>query len=68
VCRIINVSADEFEDARGDSDSLAGLVLEIHGRFPKVGDVISYKNYDFTVVELEKMRIVKIKLHIKAES
>lgn len=68
VCRIINVSADEFEEVRDDSDSLAGLVLEIHGRFPKVGDVISYKNYDFTVVELEKMRIVRIKLHIKADA
>lgn len=65
VCRIIGVSPDEFEDARGDSDSLAGLVLEISGRFPKVGDVISYKNYDFSITELEKMRIVRIKLTIK---
>lgn len=65
VCRYIGVSPDEFEDARGDSDSLAGLVLEISGKFPKVGDVISYKNYEFTVVELDKMRIVKIKLSLK---
>ena len=65
VCRIINVSPDEFEDARGDSDSIAGLILEIYGRFPKIGDIISYKNYEFTITELEKMRIVKIKLTIK---
>lgn len=65
VCRYIGVSPDEFEDARGDSDSLAGLVLEISGKFPKVGDVISYKNYEFAVVELDKMRIVKIKLTLK---
>ena len=65
VCRYIGVSPDEFEDARGDSDSLAGLVLEISGKFPKVGDVIAYKNYEFAVVELDKMRIVKIKLSLK---
>lgn len=65
VCRIISVSANEFDEARGDSDSIAGLVLEIHGRFPKVGDVIVYKNYEFTVTELDKMRIVRIKLTIK---
>lgn len=65
VCRIISVSANEFDEARGDSDSIAGLVLEIHGRFPKVGDVIIYKNYEFTVTELEKMRIVRLKLTIK---
>lgn len=67
VSRYIGVSPDEFEEARGDSDSLAGLVLEISGKFPKVGDIISYKNYDFTVVELEKMRIVKIKLTTKLD-
>lgn len=65
VCRIIGVSPDEFEEVRGDSDSLAGLILEISGRFPKTGDVITYKNYDFTIVEIEKMRIVRIKLTIK---
>ncbi|MBL7712683.1 MAG: CBS domain-containing protein, partial [Chitinophagaceae bacterium] len=65
VSRIIGVSPDEFEEVRGDSDSLAGLILEISGRFPKTGDVISYKNYDFTIVEIEKMRIVRIKLTIK---
>ncbi|MES2478357.1 MAG: gliding motility-associated protein GldE [Bacteroidota bacterium] len=65
VCRIISVSANEFDEARGDSDSIAGLVLEIYGRFPKVGDVITYKNYEFTVTELDKMRIVRIKLTIK---
>ncbi|MGC4058360.1 MAG: transporter associated domain-containing protein [Chitinophagaceae bacterium] len=55
---------DDWEDIRGDSDSLAGLVLEISGRFPKTGDVIRKKNYSFAILEMDKMRITKIKLTI----
>lgn len=64
VCRIIGVSAEEFETVRGDSDSLAGLVLELAGKFPKVNEVVHHGNYDFTVLEMEKMRILRIKLTI----
>jgi len=65
VCRIIGVSADEFEHIRGDSDSLAGLVLEIAGKFPVANEVVHYGDYDFTVLEIIKMRISKIRLTIK---
>lgn len=65
VCKFIGMSNDEFDEVRGDSDSVAGLLLELKGRFPKMGDIISYKNYDFKVIEIDKMRIVKIKLTIK---
>lgn len=64
VCRFIGVSPDEFEEVRGDSDSLAGLVLEIAGKFPAVNEVVHFKNYDFTVMEVDKMRVAKIKLTI----
>ncbi len=64
VCRFIGVSPDEFEKVRGDSDSLAGLVLEIAGKFPIVNEVLHFKRYDFTVVEVDKMRVAKIKMTI----
>ncbi|GAA4453621.1 gliding motility-associated protein GldE [Rurimicrobium arvi] len=64
VARYANIPFDDWEDIRGDSDSLAGLVLEISGRFPKTGDVIRKKNYSFAILEMDKMRITKIKLTI----
>jgi putative hemolysin len=64
VCRIIGVASEEFEEVRGDSDSLAGLVLEIAGKFPKINEVVRKDNYDFTLLEMEKMRILRIKLTI----
>lgn len=64
VCRIIGTPVDEFENIRDHSDSLAGLVLEIAGKFPALNEMLSYKNYDFTVMELNGMRISKIKMTI----
>lgn len=64
VCRIIGRSPEVFESVRGGSDSLAGLLLEISGRFPAVNETISYREYDFTVLEIDRMRIKMVKLTI----
>jgi gliding motility-associated protein GldE len=67
VCRMINMPSDTFEDIRGESDSVAGLILEISGKFPAVNEIVSYKQYDFTVLNIDKMRIQRIKLTINEE-
>jgi gliding motility-associated protein GldE len=64
VCRIIGLPSDEFDKVRGESDSLAGLVLEIAGKFIAVNEVVSYQQYDFTVMAVEKMRLTRVKLTI----
>ena len=64
VCRIIGIPSDTFEKARGESDSLAGLILEISGKVPKVNEVVKQDNYEFTVMALDKMRIQRVKMTI----
>jgi putative hemolysin len=64
VCRLINEPSDTFDSVRGESDSLAGLILEISGKFPAVNETISYEQYDFTVLNIDKMRIQRVKLTI----
>ncbi len=66
VCRIMNIAPDTFELVKGESDSLGGLLLEISGKFPEENSVISYGAYDFTVLEVNKMRIQKIQVSIKS--
>jgi putative hemolysin len=51
---------DEFEEVRGDSDSLGGLILEINGRIPKAGDIVPYKHYDFIIESATKNRIERV--------
>jgi len=64
VCRMIGLPSDTFEKVRGDSDSLGGLIMEICGKFPAVNETVSYENFDFTVLETDKMRIRRVKLTI----
>ena len=64
--RILKLDDDIFEDAEGDADTLAGLLLELKGEFPKVHEVISYKNFDFEILEMNDRRILKVKVTIKS--
>jgi len=65
VCKVMDLPVDTFERVRGDSDSLAGLILEIAGHFPVVNDVVSSGDFDFTILELDRNRIKKVKISVK---
>ena len=65
VCKAISVASDAFDDVRGESDSLAGLVLEIAGEFPQVNEEVVSGNYTFIPLEINKNRLDKIKITIK---
>lgn len=65
ACRIMNIRPDTFESVKGESDSVGGLILELAGKFPEENSVITYGDYDFTVLEVTKMRIMKVQVTIK---
>jgi len=67
VCRIMNVPPDTFEHVKGESDSIGGLILELAGKFPEENSVINYGNFDFTVLEVSKMRIQKVQVIIRQD-
>ncbi|WP_298299595.1 gliding motility-associated protein GldE [Hydrotalea sp.] len=64
VCKIMQLPVDTFDTLKGESDSLAGLVLEIAGDIPKKGQIVSIPGFDFIMLEVEKTRINKIKVTI----
>ena len=65
VCKAMHLPSDTFEVARGDSDSLAGLVLEIAGEFPPINEEVPIGNFIFIPLEINKNRIDKVKVIIK---
>jgi len=67
VCRFIDISPLTFDKYRGDSETIAGLFLEITGEIPAVNSEITIENYTLTVLELEKNRIKKLKLTVKPQ-
>jgi gliding motility-associated protein GldE len=65
VCKVMGLPGDTFEKVRGDSDSLAGLVLEIAGEFPQVEEEVVSGDFVFVPLEINKNRIDKVKVIIK---
>ena len=61
-CRVLDDEDEEiFEQEKGESETLAGFILEISGKFPKKNEKIIFKNYTFTIEALDKKRIKQVK-------
>lgn len=64
-CRILNVSDDEFSDIEGEADTLAGLVLEMKGDFPKIHEKFEYSDFVFEVLDVKERRIASLKVVLR---
>ena len=58
---------DIFEEHKGESETIAGFLLEISGNFPKRGEVVIFEKYQFIVEALDKRRIKQIKVTLPHE-
>lgn len=68
-CKILDDNNEErFEEVKGESETIAGFILEISGRFPRTGEKIKFDNYTFTIEALDRKRIKQLKVtrHINA--
>jgi len=63
-CKILQIDDEIFNDVKGESDSLGGLLLEIGGRIPDKGSVINHNNFSFKVMDVDQRRIKKIEVTI----
>ncbi|WP_127018767.1 gliding motility-associated protein GldE [Flagellimonas beolgyonensis] len=58
---------EEFESKKGESETIAGFVLEISGSFPKMGEKVFFNEYQFVVESLDKKRLKRIKVILPNE-
>lgn len=65
MCKIMRLPMDTFESVQGESESLAGLVLELAGEFPAPNSVITSGDFDFTVMDTDNNRIRQVKVTIR---
>lgn len=66
ACTLMGLPADTFDEVKGDSDSIAGLMLEVAGEIPKVNDVLNVGDFVFTILEVNRNRIQKVKVTIQS--
>ena len=61
-CKVFDINELHFEEIKGESDTLAGLILEMEGRIPVAGYSTSYKEFGFVIEKADKRRIIEIKV------
>jgi len=67
--RVIKIEEEEeFENKKGESETIAGFVLEISGSFPKIREKVLFKDYQFIVESMDKKRLKRIKVTLPNEA
>jgi CBS domain containing-hemolysin-like protein len=66
--KIIEAEDDPFEEVRGESETLAGLILELTGEIPEKGQVIIYRNFIFRIESADKRRIKEIRVELSDDN
>lgn len=65
LCKALQVEPSSFDEVKGESESLGGLILELHGSLPKVGDQIKFGRFIFTILTVDLRKINKVRVTIQ---
>ena len=60
--KILKIDETNFEEHKGEAETLAGFVLEINEKFPKINDIVTFDNYTFKIEVLDNKRIKQVKV------
>jgi gliding motility-associated protein GldE len=67
-CRVFEIDGAYFEKAKGESETLAGLIIELFGRIPSAGEEIEFENFTFKVQSVDTRRIKKVRVTHQPEA
>ena len=65
--RILEIEGENFEENKGEADTIAGFLMEISGKFLQKNEKVRFENYDFTVEAADRKRVKQIKVCINDE-
>jgi len=60
--KVLDLEEDFFNYVKGESETLAGLILELTGEIPKKNHVVKYGNFTFTIESADRRRIREIRV------
>ena len=64
-CKIFGIEEEIFEDVRGESETLAGLMLELTGEIPLKDQIIKFGDFIFRIESVDRRRIKEVKVELK---
>jgi len=60
--KVLDLDENFFDYVKGESETLAGLILELTGEIPKKNQVIKYGDFKFTIESADRRRIREIRV------
>jgi putative hemolysin len=63
-CKAMDLEPQYFDEVKGESESLGGLILELHSSMPNAGDKITFDRFMFTIVTVDQKRIGRIRVTV----
>jgi gliding motility-associated protein GldE len=67
-CRVFDLEPVYFEKAKGESETLGGLMIELFGRIPNSGEELTWEDFQFKIQSVDARRVKKVKVcHLKIE-
>ena len=63
-CKAMDLDTQYFDEIKGESESLGGVMLELHHTMPAAGDQIVYDRFHFTIVSVDEKRIKRIRVAV----
>jgi gliding motility-associated protein GldE len=67
-CKILHVDDEVFDLAKSENKSLGGMLAEVHGSLPNVGEPVTVKPFTFVVEKMDNRRIKKVRVQIHGSS
>jgi len=62
--KVIEVEEEMFEEEKGETETLAGFILEVSGKFPRLKEVIKFQHLSFKIEAMDKRRVKQVKVTI----
>ncbi|MEO9533938.1 MAG: gliding motility-associated protein GldE [Crocinitomicaceae bacterium] len=64
IYKVLEIDGNEFEEAKSESDTLAGFLIEQSGKIMKKGEKLKFLNYAFQIEAADTRKVKRIKLTI----
>ncbi len=62
--KVLQIDDSNFEENKSEAETLAGFILEITGKFPKLNERIMFNEFQFKIESIDKKRIKQIKVSL----
>lgn len=60
--KVVDVDPAIFDPFKGESETIAGFILEVTGRFPRKNEKINFESFVFCVEAVDRKRIQQVKV------